>query len=209
MVKSGKENHSYKHGGSTLHPKEYRSWSHMKGRCYCKTDGKYPSYGARGIVVCEEWRNDFSAFLADMGKAPTPTHSIDRIDNDGNYEPSNCRWATAKEQSNNQRSNRIIEYDGRSQSLTEWSKEYGIKFATLSLRLDAYGMTIEEALTKPVLAHTRTSITFNGVTRSHRGWSKALGLSKNAVDERLRSGMTVEQALSKARFRAPNRKRTA
>jgi hypothetical protein len=83
--------------------KEYRAWCHAKARCHCKTDRKYPIYGARGIVMCDRWRDSFEAFFSDMGKAPSGAHSIDRINVDGNYEPGNCRWATPKEQRNNQR----------------------------------------------------------------------------------------------------------
>jgi hypothetical protein len=75
----------------------------MKTRCSNRRHVKWPNYGGRGITVCERWRNSFTAFLADMGHKPTPKHSIDRIDNDGTYEPGNCRWATPAEQMTNQR----------------------------------------------------------------------------------------------------------
>lgn len=83
---------------------EYRAWSSMKRRCYDPGVEKYKLYGGRGIVVCDRWRESYSAFLTDMGRRPSPRHSLDRFPNrDGNYEPSNCRWATASEQNSNRR----------------------------------------------------------------------------------------------------------
>lgn len=80
---------------------EYRCWSHIKSRCYNPKVERYPHYGGRGITVCQRWLQSFENFLSDMGRRPSKHHSIDRIDNDGNYEPNNCRWATASEQQQN------------------------------------------------------------------------------------------------------------
>lgn len=82
---------------------EYRAWAGMTSRCTNKNERTYKHYGDRGITVCKRWRESFPAFLKDMGRKPSPELSLDRIDNDGNYEPGNCRWATAKQQANNKR----------------------------------------------------------------------------------------------------------
>jgi hypothetical protein len=99
----GAQNHFYRHGESRPRTAEYNCWHGMIGRCTRPSDTSWRKYGARGIKVCERWRRSFVDFLADMGRKPSPQHSIDRIDPNGHYEPGNCRWATASEQRRNTR----------------------------------------------------------------------------------------------------------
>lgn len=121
---------------------EYRIWQFMRDRCSNTKNSHYHLYGGRGITVCERWKTDFSAFLEDMGRRPRGT-SIDRIDNDGNYEPGNCRWATIVEQNRNKRNNRFIEAMGKRQTMKEWSLELGKSVGCLDYHLSR-GKTMEQ-----------------------------------------------------------------
>ena len=134
------------HGGTTL--KEYRVWCWMKDRCSNPENPKYSNYGGRGITVCERW-GDFPSFLEDMGKRPSPEHTIERINNNGNYEPGNCRWATRLEQANNKRNNRGITFQGITMNLSQWARQTGIGVDVISQRLGKLGWTVEDALTVP------------------------------------------------------------
>lgn len=130
----------------------YRIHHMMKCRCYTESTTAYPIYGGRGIKICDEWlgKNGFMNFYKwAMKNGYEDNLSIDRIDVNGNYEPDNCRWATHKEQSNNTRSNHIIEFNGESLTVIQWARRLGLNHNTLYKRLRK-GWTIEEALNKPV-----------------------------------------------------------
>lgn len=129
---------------------EYGVYRTMLSRCYNPNVERYPIYGGRGITVCERWRGEggYTNFRADMGPRPHG-HSIERQNSDGNYEPGNCRWATASEQSNNTSRNRVLTMHGKTQNLCEWAREIGIRPITIHQRLKA-GWPIEIALTKPL-----------------------------------------------------------
>jgi len=129
--------------------KEYHIWMGMRDRCRNPNNKAYRFYGAKGITVCKRWDEDFSNFLADMGKRPSPAHSIDRIKSTGNYEPSNCRWATMKEQQNNRIDNRIIEFNGQSMTVARWANHLGIPPYILGNRLSR-GWSEERAITQPL-----------------------------------------------------------
>lgn len=106
---------------------EYHIWSGLKDRCLNTNSKYYSYYGGRGITVCERWRKSFEAFLEDMGKRPSPKHSIDRWpDQNGNYEPGNCRWATKRQQQNNMRSNHRITVNGIETTIAEYARLIGV-----------------------------------------------------------------------------------
>jgi hypothetical protein len=122
----------------------HRVWSSMLSRCRNRNHRAFHLYGGRGISVCDRW-SSFSAFLTDMGQPPEG-HSLDRVNNDGNYEPANCRWATKNEQANNTRANRLITIDGRTQTMKQWASERGLNYATVKTRLNVLGWAPERAL---------------------------------------------------------------
>lgn len=132
------------------HSLEYKSWYKMKDRCYNINDKGYCRYGKRGIVVCESWLTSFENFLSDMGVKPTQEHSIERKDNNGNYEPSNCKWATRTEQARNRISNVFITYKGETHCINEWADILKIKKSILNQRLKRYKWPIEQAFNKKV-----------------------------------------------------------
>lgn len=125
------------------------SWTEMKRRCYATHRREYLNYGARGIRVCEEWRNSFAAFVRDMGERPAG-HTIERIDNQGNYEPGNCRWATRTEQERNKRSNARYVFFGVEMTVTEAAKKYNFKPSTVFNRINTLGWTPDRAVTRRV-----------------------------------------------------------
>lgn len=127
--------------------REYRSWCRMRERCHNPRNKGYASYGGRGITVCDRW-SDFEAFYADMGPRPSLRHSIDRIDVNGNYEPENCRWATATEQSRNCRDTIYVEDGGKRVPLADVAEQNGINLSVLYGRLKM-GWSLEKALTTP------------------------------------------------------------
>ena len=133
----------------------YSTWAAMKNRCTNSRDYAYRNYGARGICVCDKWADSFIEFLADMGEKPSGC-SLDRIDVNGNYEPGNCRWATAREQGNNKRNNRILEYRGERLTMSQLSKRTGISRGVISDRI-RLGWPIELAAEYPVRRFNRFS----------------------------------------------------
>jgi hypothetical protein len=115
---------------------EYAAWRAMINRTTNKKVAHYHNYGGRGITVCDKWINSFEAFYADMGKRPSDKHSIDRIDNSGNYEPSNCRWATKSQQARNTRAAKQIKLEGKVYTIVELAEISGVNYRTIKSRLE-------------------------------------------------------------------------
>lgn len=123
---------------------EYFIWSTMKQRCLNPKSNGYARYGGRGINICDRWRDSFEAFYEDMGPRPSNRHSIDRIDNDGGYEPSNCRWSEIEQQVRNRRSTRWVQFRGATMCLADVAELVGMNAGTLRARLQR-GWSLERA----------------------------------------------------------------
>lgn len=132
----GPQHPFYKHGcaSKTTATVEYKTWNGMKKRCYNVKCERYPRYGGRGIRVCSRWRDSFEVFLADMGPKPSAAHQLDRINNDLDYEPSNCRWATRIQQARNRSRVKVLTYCGQTHSLQRWAEIIGVSYKTLWVR---------------------------------------------------------------------------
>jgi hypothetical protein len=144
--------HNLRHGGVSggKSSPEYKAWDSMRQRCSNPNNPSFKNYGARDIAVCDRWLHSFESFFADMGKRPTPQHSIDRIDVNGPYSPENCRWATPIEQQSNTRANRLLTVGGVTQTMTEWSRRSGVPVSAMWRRLVKLGWSDELAVLTPV-----------------------------------------------------------
>ena len=178
------------HGMSNTHV--YAVWQAMLQRCENPNAQRYSDYGGRGISVCQGWHR-FEAFFADMGNRPKG-YSLDRIDNDGNYRKDNCRWALTKQQANNKRINRIIEFNGEKRTLAEWAERVGLGWYTLRSRLDVYGWNIEKSLTTP--STLAALYEFDGRKQTLRQWSEEMSIPLETLSSRIRKlGWAVDRAL--------------
>lgn len=128
---------------------EYATWERIRIRCFDKNCRDYVNYGGRGITVCARWLRSPATFVKDMGPRPTPKHSLDRINNEGHYEPSNCRWATSTEQARNRRTSRYYTYNGETKTLPEWAEISGVQMHTIWFRIKRQ-WSIGEAIFTPV-----------------------------------------------------------
>lgn len=165
----------------------------MMVRCYNETHVHFQHYGGRGISVCDRW-HDFDAFASDMGERPEG-FSLDRINNDMGYNPQNCRWATAKEQANNRRSNTMIEVGGVEKTLSQWAGDLGTSTSTISARINM-GWSAEDAVTVPVIRNKE--LTFGGMTLNLSEWAKETGIAYTTIVSRFNRGLSPHEVLKGA-----------
>lgn len=134
----------------------YSKWNSMNQRCYNKKHKRYKDWGYRGIKVCDEWKNDIHSFFTwALANGYQKGLQIDRIDNDGDYKPSNCRFVTRKENGRNKRNNVLLTYNGETRCFTDWCEKIGIGIKSLKYRIKSWGL--ERALSTPVAANRKYS----------------------------------------------------
>lgn len=173
----------------------YKEWFAMRRRCKATNGEKYEWYGKHGIKVCEEWERSYLAFKEwALANGYNDSLSLDRIDVNGDYEPSNCRWITMAEQQNNKRGTHYVEYNGQVKTLMDWAREYNLDGEKLRSRVRAGWTDGEEILFgRPARKTTRSNnvcITYNGKTQCVAHWAKELGVGKAAIHARIYRGWT-------------------
>lgn len=176
----------------------YKSWWGMIMRCTNPRNRKYRLYGGRGIQICDRWRLSFDAFISDMGPRPSPKHSIDRIDNDGNYEPGNCRWATMKEQNLNKQRTRYLVVDGTRVPVSLAADAAGLSRNTVFTRLaNGEGLTRDLLRRSPIASlGNRRAITHDGHTLWLAEWARRSGMKSDTLRRRLKMGMPFALAIT-------------
>lgn len=178
------------------HTRIYNVWSSMKARCYNPNCPEYKYYGIRGIKVCDDWKNNFISFYNwAMANGYRDDLSIDRINNNGNYESTNCRWATRQEQCNNRRSNYIVEYKGEKHTITEIHNETKIDRRTIKSRIKKYGLC-----DKVFERNRNVPIEYNGVSHTIKEWSEIAGLDRRTIQKRIKKFGLCDKVFSKGRF---------
>lgn len=191
MNNGSKFSSRYKYPLAT-YQREYNSWYSMKSRCLDERHERFPHYGAKGVKICQRWIDSFDNFMDDMGKRPEGT-TLDRIDSKGNYEPSNCRWATYSEQTLNTSSTLWINDNGENICLTYFAKKYGIPPTTIKHRINR-GDSIDQLKEKPI-EKLIYNVEYKGVVYGLRSICREFNLPATTFRRKRSQGMTVEQAL--------------
>lgn len=174
-------------------------WNGMKGRCNNKNNENYHRYGGRGIEICDEWYIFDTFYEWALNNGYKDGLSIDRIDNDGNYEPNNCRWVNDIIQANNRSTNHLIEYNGETHTLQEWSRIIGIDRRIIWKRITRDGWSVSEALGTPIKEQKRGEdllIEFQNEKHSLSEWARILGITRETLKSRFKRGWDVEKAFT-------------
>jgi hypothetical protein len=170
--------------------REYSAWKAMKARCYSPSNKKLTGYQNKGIIVCDRWLHSFENFLEDMGKCPE-NFSLDRIDNDKTYCPENCRWTDDSTQTKNRGNfNLVYTYNGKTQVLKDWAKEFNIKYITLYLRITRSKLSFEEAISEDPF---KNLIEYQSKKQTLKEWSKELNIDYQVLVDRKYRGWTIEK----------------
>ena len=172
------------------HTRIYNIWRNMIFRCYNPKCPTYNYYGGKGIIIYDEWRNNFKSFYDwSMSNGYTDELSIDRINSDLSYEPSNCRWATDLEQANNRCNNTLITFNGQTLTKAQWARKMEISFQRLEYNLEQNNGVIDDNIFKKPRKHT--TITHNGVTKTIKEWSAETGISCQLLRYRLKNNKQI------------------
>lgn len=175
---------------SGIRTPEYWAWSNMRQRCNNPRFQQFADYGGRGITVCDRW-NSFEAFFVDVGLRPSSLHSLDRKDNNGNYEPGNVRWATKKQQCRNTRRNRFVVIDGETLTVVEVAERYGLTIQLLRHRLRRYG-----SISAAIAGNKWDKHEIDGITATLHSHAKRKGLQPALVRMRVSRGWSIPRALT-------------
>lgn len=177
----------------------YDIWKGMNNRCNNPNNEKYSRYGERGILICDEWKNFDTFYNWAINNGYQDNLSIDRINNNGNYEPNNCRWADNIIQQNNKSTNCLLTYKDETHTLQEWSRITGIDRRTISNRINRNGWSIADALEKPIKQQKREEdllIEFQQEKHSLSEWSRILNISRETLKSRFKLGWNIEKAFT-------------
>ena len=178
---------------------EYHTWKNMRARCNAPCNKENGNYQKNNITVCERW-NDFLNFYNDMGPKPSNKHSIDRINNDGNYEPLNCRWANNTIQANNKSNNKLVNFDGKVFTISQLSEHLGLSRIALRKHLDK-GRSAEEAISR---INDNNFIEFNGIRKSRQEFCNDYGIKLQNFYSRINKGWSIERALTTKERKTPS-----
>lgn len=201
MTSAMKSKSKMKHGMSAT--SEYNSYKAMVRRCTNPQMRMYPRYGGRGIAVCGRWTgpDGVANFIADMGLKPTPKHTIERLDNDGPYEPGNCVWATRKEQGINRSTTHLIKVGDTTLCQSDWDATKGASLNIVGDRIRR-GWNPVDAVQLPV-AKYKNDLTHGGKTMSVNAWEDCVGLGHGTIRKRLKLGWSVEKAITEPSRKGP------